>query len=181
MFQTKTGPPRKPRKGKAAKSGAWFSRADMAQIFDCTVGNFDARIRPAIPDDCVKKENRRLLFHARGVINAWAAREAAKLAPAADPLMDGTSPELERYRKARASLAELELESRKGALLDRRVVHEGLSAIAGIYRRAGARLRHEFGDAAYQIVEECWDDATRKIESMFGDATPKDDRGRPIG
>ena len=73
------------------------------------------------------------------------------------------------YKRERTRATRLRRLQRQGQLLDRREVHEGLSAIAGIYRRAGARLRQEFGEDAYQIVEECWDDATRKIDRMFGE------------
>ena len=88
-----------------------------------------------------------------------------------DPELAGEgSLALERFRQARAGLAECELALRKGDLMPRTEVHEGCGLIASIYRRAGARLRKQFGDEAYQIVEEAWDDAQRMIDRRFGDA-----------
>ena len=90
--------------------------------------------------------------------------------PTPDAELSGTdSPALERFRLARARLAELDLESKKGDMLDRHVVRECLAASSGIYRRAGARLRREFGDEAYQVMDEAYDDAIRVLDMKFVD------------
>ena len=101
---------------------------------------------------------------------AWIAGQVGETA--ADPELAGpNSPALERFRKARAELVEYDVKLRTGTLMDRAEIHEGLGLIAGIYRRVGERLRREFGDEAYQIVDECWDDATRQIEVRFGEGS----------
>ncbi|MHC4178643.1 MAG: hypothetical protein ACYSWU_14125 [Planctomycetota bacterium] len=73
------------------------------------------------------------------------------------------------YKHERMLLLRNRRQQQEGTLLSRVEVHEGLAAISGIYRRAGERLRREFGDEAYQIIHEGWDDADRKIEVLFGE------------
>ena len=151
----------------------WFSRAEMARIFGCTTSNFQQRIKPIVPTASIHEKHgkggkvTRVWYHGRGVIEAWSANEAMK-SGSDDPMVVDTSPELERFRKARASLAELDLEARQGDLMSRTDVHEGLAAVSAIYRRAGQRLRSRFGDEAYQIIDEGWDDAGRMIDQRFG-------------
>ena len=72
------------------------------------------------------------------------------------------------YKNERMLLLRNRRRQQEGSLVSRAEVHEGLGLIAGIYRRAGERLRREFGDEAYQIVDEGWDDAQRMIERRFG-------------
>ena len=83
------------------------------------------------------------------------------------PLDEAKQADME-WKQERTRATRLMRLEREGQQLPRDEVHEGLTIIAGIYRRAGARLRKQFGDDAYAIVEESWEDATRAIESRFG-------------
>lgn len=73
-----------------------------------------------------------------------------------------------RYKRERRRLLRFRRQQQEGNLLSRAEVHEGLAAIAAIYRRAGERLRKKFGDEAYQIIDEGWDNAQRMIDQKFG-------------
>lgn len=86
-----------------------------------------------------------------------------------DPLMiGGDSQGLERYRLARAEMAEYELDERRKIMMRKADVYEGLEMVAGILRRAGGRLQREFGAGALQIMHEALDDADRKVRELFG-------------
>ena len=113
-------------------------------------------------------------------LHDFLATNARKLAAGDgdDPLMAGAStPALERYRLARAKLAELELEQREGNVLLRDVLHEGFGEIASMLRRASERLDRQCGREAYEILDEALTNAERKFDSLV--ATPTaDDRDK---
>lgn len=86
-----------------------------------------------------------------------------------DPLLSGpigTSPALERYRQHRADLAEIELNERRGRLVDVDELTEWWeSEVAGPLRRAVGALKRKHGPDAARIVEKALtqaDAATRK-------------------
>lgn len=149
----------------------WLSRVDMARVFGCTVGNFDSRIKSLVPEKCIHKEKRRIWYYCRGVIESWAASEAAKRRPESTPepeLAGEGSPALERYRLARAKRAELDLEHIRGDLMRRSDVHEGLSEAGAVIRRHAARLVKEFGPEAGRIMADAVEDMLRTNERLFG-------------
>jgi phage terminase Nu1 subunit (DNA packaging protein) len=75
-----------------------------------------------------------------------------------DPLLeDGDSPALERYRLAKAKLAELDLETRKGQLIERDKARDIFSRWAVLVRRMGERLAKRFGPDAAATVNETLD------------------------
>jgi hypothetical protein len=85
-----------------------------------------------------------------------------------EQIADPAKREDARYKRERTKLLRLRRQAKEGQLLRRSDVHEALMGIAAIYRRAGQRLRTQFGDEAYQIIEEGWDDVQRKIDHDFG-------------
>jgi hypothetical protein len=66
----------------------------------------------------------------------------------------GDSPGLERYRLAKAKLAELDLEMRKGQLIDRGKARDIFGRWAILIRRMGERLGKRFGPDAAATVNE---------------------------
>jgi hypothetical protein len=73
-----------------------------------------------------------------------------------DPLLGegGDSPSLERYRLAKAKLAELDLEMRKGQLIERDKARDIFGRWAVLVRRMGERLGKRFGPDAAATVNE---------------------------
>lgn len=149
----------------------------MARIFDCSENNFRQNIKPVIEEPDIRREYgstgkvKRVWYRARGVIESWAANEAAKRTPesTSDPELAGdASPALERYRAARAQLAEFELKLKQGDLMARADVHEGLSEAGAILRRKAIRLRKLFGEEAAQIIADAVEDMLRANERLFG-------------
>lgn len=80
----------------------------------------------------------------------------------------GDSPNLERYRLAKAQLAELELERQKGSLLPREKVRSGLGRFAAILRQLGERLGKRHGPEVFGSVNDALDDCQRVIDDEFG-------------
>lgn len=87
-----------------------------------------------------------------------------------DPLLSsGDSPGLERYRQAKASLAELELEERRGVLVRVDKVRDILGRWASLIRRLGEHLLKRFGADALQSLRETLEQCDR-LKDEF--ATP---------
>jgi len=88
-----------------------------------------------------------------------------------DPLLVGTdSPALERYRLARAKIAEHELEEKIEQLIPREQIHDGMTQLAGLLRSCGEQLQRAYGDDALDILNEALTGCQRVISSMFKDA-----------
>ncbi|MCX7429019.1 MAG: hypothetical protein NTW96_25755 [Planctomycetia bacterium] len=90
-----------------------------------------------------------------------------------DPLMGGDStPALERYRTARAILAEMEIKKQLGEWIPRDVIHDGITRFTSVLRGVGTILQRSktlTGAEAHQILNEGLDDAEKIVESFCGE------------
>ncbi len=88
-----------------------------------------------------------------------------------DPMLAGgvDSPALERFRDARASLAELDLLERQGVLIPRDEAHAGMVRVAGILRGFGEQQRL-YGPDAVEALDAVLDDLEREISRSYGDS-----------
>lgn len=109
----------------------------------------------------------------------WLAVNKYKLKHLLDgaPLDDPLSQAKAEYQLERTLLVRGRRQRADGSMMDRAEVREALAAISGIYRRAGERLRREFGEEAYRIIDECWNDVTRMIEQRFGERGNGEEKG----
>ena len=91
-----------------------------------------------------------------------------------DPLLasGGDSAGLERYRLAKAALAELELAERKRVLLPVDKVREALLRWATLVRRMGERLGKRFGHEAAAVVGETLDECEATLRDDFRPRDP---------
>ena len=84
-----------------------------------------------------------------------------------DPLLaEGDSPALERYRLAKAKHAELDLEHRRGELIDRDKCRDVLSRWGTVIRKMGDRLSKRFGLEANQMVGEAIDECQSIVKRL---------------
>lgn len=110
-------------------------------------------------------------------IAAWKIarpRDPQRLAALAeDPLMKGHgSPALERYREARAKMAELDFQRESGQVVDVEAWRADASRLADILRRASEVLQAQFGPDAEKILQDALDEWVREMEQS--DASPQD-------
>ena len=86
-----------------------------------------------------------------------------------DALLGGAnSPALERYREARAKLAELDLQEREKDLLPAAEVHEMLVRLSTLLRNAGETLQRQYGPDAVAIYDGALDDFNVLLDRRFG-------------
>jgi phage terminase Nu1 subunit (DNA packaging protein) len=84
-----------------------------------------------------------------------------------DPLLaEGDSPDLERYRLAKAKLAELDLEVRRGQLIEVGKCRDILSQWSSVIRKMGDRVSKRFGLEANLMVNDAID-ACQDLVSAF--------------
>ena len=83
-------------------------------------------------------------------------------------MRSGESATLERWRLAKAKLAEIELEEKVGTLLILDDVLEWANMMAHVMRGVGERLQRSFGQAAADVLNEGIDDLDRICEVRFG-------------
>jgi phage terminase Nu1 subunit (DNA packaging protein) len=105
-------------------------------------------------------------YSARDVA-AWLAERSAD---ASDELAGKESPNLERYRAAKADLAEMMAAERRGLLIPRDKNREFLGRVAATIRQASEVIR-TFSAEAHQILDEALADSEATIEEFFSDGT----------
>lgn len=104
-----------------------------------------------------------------GKMQAWVDARSTMRAISDDPLLSGAdSPALERYRQARADLAEIEVAQRRRVLLVADDMQHGLARMAAILRQAGQTLQRRYGPDAMAVLTDALDDVEREIEAYFG-------------
>lgn len=90
-----------------------------------------------------------------------------------DPdLVGGDSPGLERYRLAKAAIAEYDLEQRKQELIEREKARSSLGRLASILRRLSERLGKRYGPDASIAVNNAVLEYQRIIDDDFGSSDP---------
>ena len=102
----------------------------------------------------------------RFIAEHWTSLRAAKDDGVGAPA-EPASPELERWRRARADMAELDLEQRRGDLVDRREFQALLLRTAHILRGLGESLQRQYGPDAQGLLDEAIDDVEREVQRHF--------------
>lgn len=105
-----------------------------------------------------------------------AKRKPERIPGDEDPLLaSGDSPGLERYRMAKAQLAELDLGRRQAELIPVEHLNAGLMALAGSYRRGVEQAQRLFGGEVVAIFKEALDGGEAAINQIFGTSNEEDE------
>lgn len=87
-----------------------------------------------------------------------------------DEMLRGADSDgLERYRHAKADLAEIELGLRRGEIMEVGTARLALVSIFEALRQAGEQLRREFGPAAAALLAAAVADAAAQARNTFGE------------
>jgi hypothetical protein len=101
-------------------------------------------------------------YNARDLVAWFAHRESA--AASGDPMLTGDSPNLERYRKAKAELAEMDAAERRSQLADvGSLCSWWFSDIAPAIRQATEALAKLHGDLAASLITDAIDRASVSV------------------
>jgi len=111
---------------------------------------------------------------ARALHDFLAANARRLAADPDDPFADDSdSPALERWRAAKADLADLDLAERRRQLVPREQIHTLLGQIANLLRSAGDDLQRHHGPDAHAILDEALDDAAQLIAQLDDAPVPE--------
>lgn len=143
-------------------------------MFGVNAQQFDRRFRPHIPDSQVITQGtgRVALFKAtavRAIVDAMVAEERDRSQLTNEEAMlsgdDGGDAGLRRFRMAKAQLAELELEQKRGELVAMQDIQAAFKRFAGIVRRGFASLGKKHGNQAKALAERTIDTAVEAVEA----------------
>lgn len=133
----------------------------VARLLGCSVQNVRANLlRRLSGDDVIAGRPTLVRFVAiLDVIVERRVAEQSRPVVSDDPLLaDGDSPGLERYRMAKAKHAELDLELRRGELIDVSKCRDVLAKWASVLRRSGDRIARVSPDGSRMLneaLDEC--------------------------
>jgi len=148
----------------------WLTRAELARAFGLTETGLKKSVLPLVAPSHVRTERcrsgSRLLYYGRGVIEAWAAKQAARHRKP-DPLESAAGPAAERYRAAKADMAEMDRDHRLGELVPTALLRECHSVFSSILQRTGDALQRTCGPDAHRIFEEGLDEALAGVKKFL--------------
>lgn len=158
-------------KTRTKKERSASSLSEVADVYDVTldtVKRWRADGMPGRPGMYVLREVSRWL-RSEG---PWKQHAKIPTIASEDPLLsDGDSPALERYRLAKAKHAELDLEHRKGELIEVDKAKDILGRWASLIRRMGEKLSKRYGnEAAIEINDTLGECRSAVAEIMNADA-----------
>jgi hypothetical protein len=152
----------------------WFRRADCADFLGMSLQVFDRDIKPAVPEADRRKVGREVWYRGPAVVAARAAQPAAAktlkvVAPGDEDAQlfadaESGSPSLERWRNARARLAEIQVAREEETLCDVGAVRGIWHSVAARLRRAGESLQRRFGLDAWMILDGALVDAEAMVD-----------------
>ena len=169
-----TPPPNRDRPNeKASRANDWTARnqVEAAGFFGVAVSTFQLWTKQGCPG---KPGNYPLAEIVQWLRTSGPWRPYAKGSDGADDpmLAAGDSPGLERYRLAKAGLAELELQERHHTLLPVDKVRDVLLRWATLLRRLGERLGKRYGAEAAGAVSDCLNECGRVVDDLRADTDP---------
>jgi hypothetical protein len=101
---------------------------------------------------------------------AWERTGRGLVSDSLDELIatGGDSPGLERFRNARAELAEMDVQSRRKSLLPRDVTRNALGRVMSLLRQYAERLGRRHGPEEVLSFRETLDECRKVIDDEFG-------------
>jgi hypothetical protein len=149
----------------ANENRGWLRVGQCAEAMGVSPQAFEKSYRGLLPADATKGKGTATRIHFRSLIDALIAREVSKVREALgagdDALVygGGDSPNLERLRAAKAKLAEMDLEERKGTHADLGKLDSALKRYGITLNRTGEVLQRKFGTEVADIFNEALEQA----------------------
>ena len=174
MKKTRVKPKKKPKLMKIP--AGWFDRQTMCDLLDISPQHFARKYVPLLPTDAIDTVKTKSIFHGRTLLNAWLderTEDALKnVNPTGedDPLLLGggdRSPALERYRSARADIAELDVQERRKVTVHIDLIRRATAFVVSAPKNAVDSLMKRFGNDAGEMVNEAVAEAVEQIKKVF--------------
>lgn len=141
------------------------STTDVARFFGVTVRRVQQWIAGGMPRRALPK---RRYAYDLAEIAAWRHASVEAEARRGRQADDERKEELEKLRRVKREIGELQRDALKGDLVPREQVREGCAALARILRQACDRLARKYGAGAHRILGQAIDryetELTRRFE-----------------
>jgi len=145
-----------------------YTADEVAAMLGVTLGSFRNRHRKLVPDGLVVTKGRATRFKPAAIAAIVDALvEQAKAKQPSDG--GGESDQDVRYRRIKADMADLDLQKRRGELVEVSIVRRVFSITADQLRRASETLERQYDGDAAKILDHALDDASDAIDSAFPD------------
>jgi hypothetical protein len=138
----------------------WVSMAVLLELFDVERQTFHENIRPKIAPENIRNEGQRgMLFYARGVLDDFVSYKLGQVVNVdeEDAMMEGNSPAQERWRAAKAGMAEIQLAEMLKQVARVDLLKESFAPAIAAMRECGERLIREFGNIAGDVFNTAID------------------------
>jgi len=162
----------------------FFSTADIAAIVGVTTKHVTNTLIPALADQDVHKVSPKRWWVRAKAVHDWLVQRAVQGMRGAigDPdelalAAGGSSPALERWRQAKAQMAEIDLDRVKSQTLDRGRVHEVFGQVGNLIREVGEQLQRDGHHSCWRRLDQALAGAIRKVEKeLAGDAPAEQEK-----
>jgi hypothetical protein len=139
-----------------------LTRQQAAEACGLSARQFDEAIRPRVKENGTRGARHGLRYVASAVVTAYVNYRLDQAKPKEidgdDPFLDANagadSPALERYRSARAHMAELDVSARLREVVRRASLMEAVSPAIAAMRSVGDKLTRDFGNEAGETFNE---------------------------
>lgn len=154
----------------------WFTKTDVLAFLDLTQAGFDKSVRPRLPESAISGggKGKTVWFHGPTVFSER-AKQVARIDPDLiddEAVTPSDSPALERYRLAKAKLAEHEYAVKEGSYLERDMVLEGMNRCAAHIHRGAEALQRQYGNEAADFLREALTEFKRELSDWLGNTQP---------
>ena len=150
---------------KGRETDTWVTRSQAASLLAVSNTLFDRDVRPLIDAKDIQADP--LRFRSGAVVAARMRQSQRITAGDSDPLLNGDSPALERYRNTKADLAEMDRDVRRGLLVPIDELEAVLMTYCASVRQAIERVQREFGNAPAEIINEALREWRANIEKLI--------------
>jgi hypothetical protein len=148
----------------------WFSRQQAAKLCGVSTKTFDDSIRPLIPADAVKGAGAKLRYFGPAFVAAL-VRHRQKVDADGKVKPEEAMPNLERIRDYKAQLVEMDVQTRRGELVQLEKVKRAIAGGFVAFRGTGDQLVRRFGNDAGDLFNEGVAEFEHKAIAVLNDVS----------
>ena len=165
---------------------SWIGRKDAIAATGLTQNQFEQRVRMRIRESETRQARGRKEFLLAAVLRAFAEDHFEQRRPDAmdDDMTGPVTPNLERFRGARADIQEMDRDERKRLLVNRTLMEELITRGLLPIRRWVERLQQLHGPTVADDFNSVLNESTAAVELAFtelgdgsGSSDPRNDTG----
>jgi len=156
-----------PKQNPKSSQPGWVTIRAAAELLGKTPSGVRRSFVPLLPPEAIVAEPTPCHLHAPTLIDALIARAKASILTSDPMAAEADSPALERWRAAKAELAEYELAEKRETVVPIEAVKDEMTAFSDSLRRFGERLMRRYGPDASRDMNKALDQAMAATRKYF--------------